>query len=158
MHVHGTVALFLIRHHANKNNTKIICLVSYAALYSHAAGCSSSSHWLLIDHQEGAVLGMSAKAEGDGWVWTVLTQFPSQCGRQLWHGCHMSKFWQWPVRLYFVPTASTWNSSNLRSTQLDFLGCKISCDTGVPNDGGPYITWTPWLINIYSYTVCSYIY
>ena len=46
--MHGTVALFLIRHHANKNNTKIICLVSYAALCSHAAGCSSHIDCSLI--------------------------------------------------------------------------------------------------------------
>ena len=32
MHDAWTVALFLIRHHANKNNAKIICLVSYAAM------------------------------------------------------------------------------------------------------------------------------
>ena len=32
MHDAWTVALFLIRHHANKNNTKIIRLVSYAAM------------------------------------------------------------------------------------------------------------------------------
>ena len=76
--------------------------------------------------EEGSVDGLARDEawNANSWVWTVLAQFPSRCGRQLWHGWPLltqAQFWQRPVRLHRQQVISFSLSSPNKMTECSCI-------------------------------------